>query len=74
MEVVGIIYSSWRLRRFRYHAANLAARVNQGEVGQLTVAVLGPADAQIFIDIFRLFAKLRVSESVSFRAASRRYG
>jgi DNA-binding transcriptional LysR family regulator len=38
------------------HASNLASRMNQGEVGQLTVGVAGPADAQIFIDILREFA------------------
>lgn len=39
------------------HAAKLALRVSNGEIGQLTIAVAGPADAQIFIDIFSLFAK-----------------
>jgi DNA-binding transcriptional LysR family regulator len=38
------------------HAANLASRVNQGEVGQLTIGVAGPADAPIFVQILRAFA------------------
>jgi DNA-binding transcriptional LysR family regulator len=37
------------------HASNLASRMNRGEVGQLTVGVAGPADAQIFVDILRAF-------------------
>jgi DNA-binding transcriptional LysR family regulator len=39
------------------HAANLASRVDQGEVGQLTIGVSGPADAPIFIQILRTFAQ-----------------
>lgn len=39
------------------HASNLALRVNQGEVGQLTIGAAGPADAQIFVDILRAFAR-----------------
>jgi DNA-binding transcriptional LysR family regulator len=39
------------------HAANLASRVNQGEVGQLTIGVAGPADAPIFVQILRAFAQ-----------------
>src|SRR5262245_36263274 len=39
------------------HAANLASRVNQGEVGQLTIGVAGPADAPIFVQILRTFAR-----------------
>jgi DNA-binding transcriptional LysR family regulator len=38
-------------------AGNLAARVSHGEIGQLTIGVIGPADAEIFTDILRLFAK-----------------
>lgn len=38
------------------HAANLASRVNQGEMGQLTIGVAGPADAPIFVQILRAFA------------------
>ena len=37
-------------------AANLASRVHQGEVGQLTIGVAGPADAPIFVQILRTFA------------------
>lgn len=39
------------------HAANLASRVNQGEMGQLTIGVAGPADAPIFVTILREFAQ-----------------
>src|SRR5262245_15429806 len=39
------------------HASNLALRVNQGEVGQLSIGVAGPADAPIFVDILRAFAR-----------------
>jgi DNA-binding transcriptional LysR family regulator len=39
------------------HAANLASRVDQGEVGQLTIGVAGPADAPIFVQILRTFAQ-----------------
>jgi len=39
------------------HALNLAMRVNQGEVGQLTIGVAGPADARIFVDILGTFAR-----------------
>jgi DNA-binding transcriptional LysR family regulator len=38
------------------HATNLASRVNQGEVGQLTIGVAGPADAPIYVQILRAFA------------------
>src|SRR6185369_7132044 len=33
------------------------ARVNQGEVGQLSIGAAGPADARIFVDILRAFAR-----------------
>jgi DNA-binding transcriptional LysR family regulator len=39
------------------HAANLASRVTQGEVGQITIGVSGPADAPIFVEILRAFAR-----------------
>jgi DNA-binding transcriptional LysR family regulator len=39
------------------HAANLASRVNHGEVGQLTIGAAGPADAPIFVHILRAFAR-----------------
>ncbi len=39
------------------HASNLALRVNQGEVGQLSIGAAGPADAQIFVEILRAFAR-----------------
>jgi DNA-binding transcriptional LysR family regulator len=37
-------------------ASNLASRVHQGEVGQLTIGVAGPADAPIYVEILRAFA------------------
>jgi DNA-binding transcriptional LysR family regulator len=39
------------------HASNLALRVNQGEVGQLSIGAAGPADAPIFVEILRAFAR-----------------
>ena len=39
------------------HAANLASRVDQGEVGQLTIGVAGPADAPIFVQILRTLGR-----------------
>ena len=39
------------------HASNLALRVDQGEVGQLSIGAAGPADAQVFVDILRAFAR-----------------
>ena len=39
------------------HASNLALRVTKGEVGQLSIGAAGPADAQIFVDILRAFAR-----------------
>lgn len=39
------------------HASNLALRVTNGEVGQLSIGAAGPADAQIFVDILRAFAR-----------------
>lgn len=39
------------------HASNMASRMNQGDVGQLDVGVAGPADAPIFVDILRAFAR-----------------
>src|ERR1043166_179356 len=38
-------------------AAQVATRINNGEAGQLVIGVAGPADAQFFIDILRLFGK-----------------
>jgi DNA-binding transcriptional LysR family regulator len=39
------------------HAAKLATRISEGEAGRLFVAVAGPADARIFVDIFRRFGR-----------------
>src|SRR5678816_4183141 len=43
------------------HAANVAQRV--GELGQLIVAVAGPADSQIFIDISVSYTHLTLPTS-----------
>jgi DNA-binding transcriptional LysR family regulator len=50
------------------HAANVAQRV--GELGQLIVAVAGPADSQIFIEIFRTFAARHPSVRIALRNLS----
>ena len=50
------------------HAAHVAHRV--GELGQLIVAVAGPADSQIFIDIFRTFAARHPSVRIALRNMS----
>jgi len=39
------------------YAAKLATRVSEGEIGQLTIGVAGPADAPIFVETFRTFAR-----------------
>jgi DNA-binding transcriptional LysR family regulator len=52
------------------HAANLASRVNQGEVGQLTIGVAGPADAPIFVRILRTFARLHPKVRIVLRNMS----
>jgi DNA-binding transcriptional LysR family regulator len=50
------------------HAANVAQRV--GELGQLIVAVAGPADSQIFIDIFRTFGARHPGVRIALRNMS----
>jgi len=50
------------------HASNVAQRV--GELGQLIVAVAGPADSQIFVDIFRRFGTRHPSVRVALRNMS----
>jgi DNA-binding transcriptional LysR family regulator len=52
------------------HAANLASRVNQGEVGQITIGVAGPADAPIFVQILREFAQKHPKVRVVLRNIS----
>ena len=52
------------------HAANLASRVDQGEVGQLTIGVAGPADAPIFVQILRTFAQKHPKVRVVLRNMS----
>ena len=49
------------------HAARIAARVSQGETGRLVIAIAGPADAPIFIDILRRFARRHPSIRVALR-------
>jgi len=50
------------------HALNVAQRV--GELGQLIVAVAGPADSPIFVDIFRTFGTRHPSVRVALRNIS----
>jgi DNA-binding transcriptional LysR family regulator len=38
------------------HAGKVGERLRQGEVGQLVIGVAGPADADYFVQIMRLFA------------------
>jgi DNA-binding transcriptional LysR family regulator len=52
------------------HAANLASRVNRGEVGQLTIGVSGPADAPIFVQILRTFARRHPKVGIVLRNIS----
>jgi DNA-binding transcriptional LysR family regulator len=49
------------------HAARIAARVSQGDLGRLVIAVAGPADAPIFIDILRRFARRHPTVHVTLR-------
>jgi DNA-binding transcriptional LysR family regulator len=49
------------------HMVQLKSRFASGDLGPLTVGVAGPADAPIFIDIFRLFAKRVPNVSVLLR-------
>jgi DNA-binding transcriptional LysR family regulator len=52
------------------HAVRLAQRVASGEAGQLIIAVAGPADSQMFIDIFREFAVRHPGIRVALRNMS----
>lgn len=52
------------------HAAMVAKRAGHGELGQLTVAAAGAADSQVFVDIFRLFAKRHPGVRVTLRNMS----
>lgn len=49
------------------HASRVATRVNDGDMGQLTVAIAGPADAPFFIDVFERFAKRHRKVRISLR-------
>ena len=49
------------------HASRVATRVNEGEMGHLTVAIAGPADAPFFVDIFKRFAKRHPKVRISLR-------
>jgi DNA-binding transcriptional LysR family regulator len=39
------------------HAGRVAERLRQGEAGQLVIGVAGPADADYFVEIMRVFAE-----------------
>jgi DNA-binding transcriptional LysR family regulator len=39
------------------HAGKVGERIRQGEAGQLVIGVAGPADADYFVEIMRLFAQ-----------------
>jgi DNA-binding transcriptional LysR family regulator len=50
------------------HASGIAGRL--GELGQLIIGVAGPADAQVFIDIFRRFGAQHPGVRVALRNMS----
>jgi DNA-binding transcriptional LysR family regulator len=52
------------------HAARVAERSGHGELGQLIVGVAGPADSQIFIEIFRLFGTRHPGVRIALRNMS----
>jgi DNA-binding transcriptional LysR family regulator len=52
------------------HAANLASRVNRGEVGQITIGVAGPLDAPVFVQILRAFAQKHPNVRIVLRNMS----
>jgi DNA-binding transcriptional LysR family regulator len=52
------------------HAARVAERSGKGEVGQLIVAVAGPADSQLFIDVFTLFGGRHPGVQIALRNMS----
>lgn len=52
------------------HAGKVGERVRQGEAGQLVIGVAGPADADYFVEIMRVFAKRRPDVHVAIRNMS----
>lgn len=48
-------------------ASRVATRVSEGDMGQLTIAIAGPADAPFFIDMFQAFAKRHPRVRISLR-------
>ncbi|HET9834379.1 MAG TPA: LysR substrate-binding domain-containing protein [Vicinamibacterales bacterium] len=49
------------------HASRVATRVTEGDMGQLTIGIAGPADAPFFIDIFQRFAKRHPKVRIALR-------
>lgn len=52
------------------HAGRVAERLRLGEAGQLVIGVAGPADADYFVDIMRLFAQRHPQVRVVIRNLS----
>jgi DNA-binding transcriptional LysR family regulator len=52
------------------HAARAAQRAGGGERGQLIAAAAGPADAQIYVDVFREFGRRHPSVRIALRNMS----
>src|SRR5436190_1010190 len=52
------------------HAARVGERVRQGEAGQLVIGIAGPANAQYFVEIMRLFAQRHPQVRVVIRNMS----
>jgi DNA-binding transcriptional LysR family regulator len=52
------------------HAAKVGERLRHGEVGQLVIGVAGPADADYFVEIMRVFAKRHPKVRVVIRNLS----
>lgn len=52
------------------HAGKVGDRLRQGEAGQLVIGVAGPADAEYFVEIMRLFARRHPQVRVVVRSMS----
>jgi DNA-binding transcriptional LysR family regulator len=52
------------------HVARVAQRAGGGERGQLIAAAAGPADSQIYVDVFREFARRHPSVRIALRNMS----
>jgi DNA-binding transcriptional LysR family regulator len=52
------------------HAGKVGERIRQGEVGQLFIGVAGPADADYFVEIMRIFARRHPQVRVVIRNMS----